>query len=194
MRLRIIPLLLAALPVLFTACRDKEKEVWTLQKMAGSRSANISAFLEPLDSIVGEPALRRSQVNFRIPSDPASLTLGSDESVVTLRFNHTTLQYLEIPLRQMAKIGKVAYLDLTESPLHLKYPSKSEDFDVVAILKSSKVTPDPKNGPYSVEFQTQAGTLRIRLKMELICTPKPGVKREKQHYSGTLFIDVLPKS
>ncbi len=192
MRFRVIPLLLAALPVLFTACRDKEKEVWTLQKMAGSHIASLSISLDPLDSIVGEPAYKPEAVRF--PSESASLTLGSDEKMVTLRFERIGLRFLEIPLRQMAKIGKVAYLDLTESPLHLKYPSKSEDFDVVAILKSSKVTPDPKNGPYSVEFQTQAGTLRIRLKMELICTPKPGVKREKQHYSGTLFIDVLPKS
>jgi len=193
MRTRIISLLLVAASVLLLASCKKEKEtVWTLQKMAGSHIASLSISLDPLDSIVGEPAYKPEAVRF--PSESASLTLGSDEKMVTLRFERIGLRFLEIPLRQMAKIGKVAYLDLTESPLHLKYPSKSEDFDAVAILKSSKVTPDPKNGPYSVEFQTQAGTMRIRLKMEILFTPKPGVKREKQHYGGYLLIDIKPKS
>lgn len=193
MRIRNFPLLLVAASVLLLAsCKEEKETVWTLREMAGSRIASLSISLDPLDSIVGEPAYKPEAVRF--PSESASLTLGSDEKMVTLRFERIGLRFLEIPLRQMTKIGKVAYLELTETPLSLKYPVSSDEFDATAILKSSRLVPDPKNGPYSVEFQTQAGTMRIRLKMEILFTPKPGVKREKQHYGGYLLIDIKPKS
>ena len=193
MRTRIISLLLVVASVmLLVSCKKEKETVWTLREMAGSRIASLSMSLDPLDSIVGEPAYKPEAVHF--PSESASLTLGSDEKMVTLHFERIGLRFLEIPLRQMTKIGKEAYLELVENPLRLQFPSSSDEFDATAILRSSRLVPDPKNGPYSVEFQTQAGTMRIRLKMEILFTPKPGVKREKQHYGGYLLIDIKPKS
>ncbi len=192
MRIRNFSLLLVVASVMLLAACKKDGTIWTLQKMAGSHTVQVVCNLNPQDSIIGEPAYKPDNTYFS--SEPASLTLEDDGNSVTVQFSRAELRFLVISLRQMTKTGKVAYLDLVENPLRLKFPSRSDEFDAVATLTSSRTVPHPKSGPYSAELQMRSGSMSIKLNMEILFTPKPGVKREKQRYSGKLFVDINPKS
>ena len=187
MRIRILPLLLLSLAMIAIPACKKDKKQWTLQQMEGTlETATFKVNLKLLDSIQDEPEFS-SPADGKFELMPISLTLGDGGKEITLRVEKEYMNFFEVRLKQVEKLKDGTLLfELVENPTRLQVPEDS-DFVIEFLVNPTKTCPLSGNGRNSAQFSPEEGSVLAKFYAELIYTPKPGVKKEKQRYGGELI-------